>query len=90
MQHRHGMPPPPKIGIPAFPLSMAGEGEMVRVALLPNGSKVQERLISMGISVNDEIIVVQKQHGGALMIEKNGARYALGGGMAHKIQVVKS
>ena len=89
MQHRHGMPASPKNGTPTFPLSMAGEGEMVRVTLLPEGSKIQERLMSMGICINDEVTVVQKQHGGALMIEKNGARYALGGGMAHKIQVVK-
>lgn len=75
--------------IPSFPLSLAGEGEQVRVTLLPQGSRVQERLLSMGICVNDEITVVKKQPGGALMIEKNGARYALGGGMGHKIQVAK-
>ena len=86
----YGMHMSPKTKIASFPLSMAGEGEMVRVALLPQGSKIQERLMSMGICINDEVTVVQKQHGGALMIEKNGARYALGGGMAHKIQVVKS
>jgi Fe2+ transport system protein FeoA len=32
---------------------------------------------------------VQKQHGGALLIEKSGCRYALGGGMAHKINVTR-
>ncbi len=89
MRHRHGMPGahcPQSLG---FPLSLAGEGEVVRVSLLPEGNKIQERLMSMGLSLYDEITVVQKQHGGALMIEKNGARYALGGGMAHKILVVK-
>ena len=90
MYHCHGMHMSPKMKIPSFPLSMAGEGEMVRVALLPQGSKIQERLMSMGICINDEVTVVQKQHDGALMIEKNGARYALGGSMAHTIQVVKS
>ena len=89
MHHRHCSGSTRQAAIPSFPLSMAGEGEQVRVTLLPQGSRVQERLISMGIHVNDEITVVKKQPGGALMIEKNGARYALGGGMGHKIQVVK-
>jgi Fe2+ transport system protein FeoA len=33
--------------------------------------------------------VVQKQNGGAVLIDKRGSRYALGGGMAHKINVTR-
>ena len=87
MRHCHGMVNGRKSSS-SFPLALAGEGEVVRVSFLPQGSKIQERLMSMGICVNDEVTVVQKQLGGALLIEKNGVRYALGGGMAHKIQVV--
>ncbi len=89
MRHRGGFPVSQHQQGPSFPLSLAAEGELVRVLLLPEGSKVQERLISMGISANDDITVVQKQPGGALLIEKNGTRYALGGGMAHRILVIK-
>lgn len=89
MRHRYGMPGAHCPQFQGFPLSLAGEGEVVRVFLLPEGSKIQERLMSMGISLHDEITVVRKQRGGALMIEKDGTRYALGGGMAHKILVVK-
>lgn len=89
MPHRHCLGSTRQAAMPSFPLSMAGEGEQVRVTLLPQGSRVQERLLSMGICINDEITVIKKQPGGALMIEKNGARYALGGGMGHKIQVAK-
>ncbi|MGE4560038.1 MAG: ferrous iron transport protein A [Desulfobulbus sp.] len=89
MRHRHGMSGAHCQQFQGFPLSLAGEGEIVRVAMLPEGSKIQERLMSMGINLYDEITVVGKQRGGALMIEKNGTRYALGGGMAHKILVVK-
>ncbi len=70
-----------------FPLALAGEGERVRILQFPRGSKIQERLLSMGIKLNDEIVVVQRQLGGALVIEKKGVKYALGGGMAHKIYV---
>jgi ferrous iron transport protein A len=43
----------------------------------------------MGIHIGDEIKVIQKQNGGAMLIEKTGSRYALGGGMAHKINVTR-
>lgn len=88
-QQHHGGSAPQQQERPTFPLAMAGESEVVSVARLPRGGKVRERLLSMGIAVNDQITVVQKQHGGAIMVEKNGTRYVLGGGMAHKIQVVK-
>ncbi|WP_448871252.1 FeoA family protein [Desulfobulbus propionicus] len=89
MRFRHGMSGVQYSQSQGFPLSLAGEGERVQVLLFPQGSKIQERLMSMGISLHDVVTVVQKQHGGALMIEKDGTRYALGGGMAHKILVVK-
>lgn len=72
-----------------FPLSLASEGERVRIVHLKRGSKLQERLISMGIQLEDEIVVVQRQFGGAVLIEKTGNRYAMGGGLAHKIDVVR-
>nr|WP_321465104.1 FeoA family protein [uncultured Desulfobulbus sp.] len=97
MRHRHGMPTeqqtctqvPPQAHSQLFPLALAGVGEVVTVASLPVGTKLQERLMSMGINLHDEITVVQKQGGGALLIEKDGVRFALGGGMALKINVAK-
>lgn len=74
---------------PSFPLSLASEGEKVRIVQLKRGSKLQERLISMGIQLEDEIVVIQRQFGGAVLIEKTGSRYAMGGGLAHKIDVVR-
>jgi len=89
MHHRHGSPHGPQGAVAVFSLSLANPGETVRVHALPQGGKIQERLLSMGICQNDEITVLNKQPGGALMIQKNHTRYALGGGMAHKIKVVK-
>lgn len=74
---------------PSFPLAMAGEGELVQIVLFRSGTMMQERLLSMGINLHDEILVIQKQNGGATLIEKSGTRYALGGGMAHKINVIR-
>jgi len=75
--------------IPSFPLAIASEGEKVRIVLFRSGTLMRERLLSMGIQLNDELMVVQKQNGGAVLIEKSGTRYALGGGMAHKINVIR-
>ena len=78
-----------KNGFPggAFPLALANEEELVEIASFRSGGRMQERLLSMGLCLGDEIVVIQKQHGGAVLIEKAGNRYVLGGGMALKIQV---
>ncbi|HBT97641.1 MAG TPA: ferrous iron transport protein A [Desulfobulbaceae bacterium] len=73
----------------SFPLALAGEGEKVRIVHVKNSRMLQERLLSMGLHLEDEIQVVQRQFGGAVLIEKTGSRYAMGGGMAHKISVVR-
>jgi len=73
----------------SFPLALAGEGEKVRIVWVRGGRMLQERLLSMGVHAGDELVVMQRQPGGALLIEKSGNRYALGGGMAHKINVIR-
>ncbi len=71
-----------------YPLSLANEGEWVKIVQLRGGSLFKERLLSMGIDLADIILVIHRQHGGAVLIEKSGSRYALGGGMAQKINVI--
>lgn len=73
----------------SFPLAFAGEGETVRIVFFRGGGALQERLLSMGICLEDEIMVVQKHDGGAVLIARGGNRVALGGGMAHKINVIR-
>lgn len=63
-----------------FPLASTSEGEKVKIVFLRDNGLLRERLLSMGIYINDEIKVIQKQVGGAMLIEKMGSRYALGGG----------
>jgi ferrous iron transport protein A len=78
-----------KLVPPSFPLAMAGEGETVRIVSIRRGRNIQERLLSMGIQVDDVIEIVKCQDKGAVLISKENNRYALGGGMALKIHVIK-
>lgn len=84
-QSRKKMGPP----APTFPLAMAGDGETVRIANLCGGALLHKRLLGMGIRLEDIIEVVQRREQGAVLIAKGTGRYALGGGMAHKIYVTK-
>ena len=80
---------PSETGCLSFPLALASAGEKVKIIQLRGGGQMRERLLSLGIGIEDEIQVIQRQHGGAILIEKTGCRYALGGGMAHKINVTR-
>lgn len=83
---RPGCQPSP---MASFPLSLAEEGETVRIIMVRSGGQLKERLLSMGLQVDDTVTVIRKQPGGATIIEKSGSRYALGGGMALKINVIR-
>lgn len=78
-------PPPSK----SFPLSMASPGERIVITEILGGRTLLERLLAMGISCADEVEVVQRHDHGGVVVAKNGTRYALGGGMAHKISVTR-
>ena len=73
----------------SFPLALAGEGEKVRIVFFRGGGTMRERLLGMGICQDDEIVIVAKHEGGAVLIARGGNRIALGGGMAHKINVIR-
>jgi Fe2+ transport system protein FeoA len=73
----------------SFPLFLAGNGEKVRVILIRGGANLKERLLSMGIRVNDTIKVIQSGKKGPILIARDENRFMLGGGMARKIYVTK-
>lgn len=73
-----------------FPLSLADAGESVRIVCVRGGCNMQKRMLSMGLALDDVITVVGRQGQGALLVSKNGSRYAFGGGMAHKINVIRA
>jgi ferrous iron transport protein A len=70
-----------------FPLSMAEEGTRVRVVTLRGGSGLDRRMTEMGLNVGSELTVRHRQGGGGLVVSRGDTRFALGGGMAHKIMV---
>jgi Fe2+ transport system protein FeoA len=72
-----------------LPLPLAVIGEYVRIAAIRGGSKCKERLLSIGIQVEDVVRVIQSRPNGAVLIAKGGNRLMLGGGMAQKIFVIK-
>ena len=69
-----------------FPLMMADEGARVRVVALNGGAGLDRRMTEMGLNVGAELVVRQRQ-GGGLVVMRGDTRFALGGGMAHKIMV---
>ncbi len=68
-----------------FPLSLALPGDRVKIIAFRAGSSMQQRLLGMGINVGDLIKVEQQQRKGPMFISKDGQKYGLGAGMAHKI-----
>ena len=66
---------------------MTSPGEKVTIVFIRPGSNLQERLMSMGISVGDIVTVEQRQEKGAVIISRDGRKYGLGGGMSQKILV---
>lgn len=71
-----------------FPLTMAQEGEQVRVSVLRGGKGLEMRLTSLGLNVGSELTISQRL-GGNLVVISGETRMALGAGMAHKIMVIR-
>ena len=74
---------------PIFSLMHASEGDCLRVIALKGGATVDRRMTEMGLNVGAHIVVRQRQ-GGGLVVSRGETRFALGGGMAHKIMVTPS
>jgi ferrous iron transport protein A len=74
----------------AFPLTLADEGEPVRIVALRAGRGLDQRLTEMGLHVGSEVRVRQRQPGGGLVVARGETRLALGAGMAHKILVTRT
>ena len=70
----------------SFPLSMADEGRHVLVVGLKGGSGLDRRMTEMGLKVGARLVVRQRE-GGGVVVMRGETRFALGGGMAHKIMV---
>jgi len=70
----------------SFPLSLAQAGEKVRI--INAHGKLREKLASISLGMGDEVEIVSNQGHGPILIMKQENKFALGGGMAHRIEVV--
>ena len=76
------------VNTPPFPLRLAPEGAFVRITALTGVQEFRDRLAGMGLSVGARVEVIQNRGDGQLLLARKGSRLFLGGGMAHRIQVV--
>jgi ferrous iron transport protein A len=72
----------------SFPLTMAEEGERVRVVALAGGSGLDRRLAEMGLNPGTELSVRQRR-GGGMVVSRGETRLGLGFGTAHRVMVVR-
>lgn len=73
----------------SFPLSMSNAGMRVRVVSLAGGQGLDRRMTEMGINVGAELKICQRE-GAGIVVMRGETRFALGGGMAHRIMVTES
>ena len=71
----------------SLPLFMAGIGERLRITSIAAGRSAETRLIELGMPIGQEIIVVQRQHRGPMVVATKDARVALGFGLSSKVFV---
>lgn len=71
----------------AFPLALAAEGERVRISALKAGKGLVHRMMELGLPLGTEIRVAQRGRGGAMVVERDTMRVALGAGMVNKVMV---
>ncbi len=83
-------PPPKMLHRAEIPLSMIGNGERVRVALIRGGREIKQRLFSMGLCEGDDVEILKNTFAGPLTIRVKDCRIAVGHGIAHKIFVKRN
>lgn len=69
-----------------LPLIMMPEGKEGKVVSINAGQGLKRRLVEMGFCENC-LVTVHRSDRGALVVDVNGTKYALGKGMATKIMV---
>ncbi|APW48334.1 ferrous iron transport protein A [Rhodoferax antarcticus] len=66
---------------------MAGSGTQVRIVSLKGGAGMDRRMTEMGLNIGAQVRVLQ-QEGSGLVVMRGESRFALGGGMAHRVMVM--
>ncbi|MEJ2316636.1 MAG: ferrous iron transport protein A [Gammaproteobacteria bacterium] len=59
-------------------------GQLVRLVKIEGGRELTRRLLALGLSINEEVEVLQHR-GRGVVVARGGNRIALGGGIAEKL-----
>lgn len=69
-------------------LNRVPSGQTVKLVAIDGGRRLRKRLADLGLTVGQEIRVVQNHFAGPLILAvQHDSRLAIGRGMAHKIHV---
>lgn len=71
----------------SMPLSMAAEGQTVRLVGIREGRQLRARLTEMGLVPGVEITVISNGGRGPMILGLRGGRVVVGRGMAHQMEV---
>lgn len=71
-----------------MPLTLAKQGERVKVKEFSGGSESRIRLMSMGLRIGDEVQVITNLGKGQMAIAVDFKRFVIGRGLAQKIMVL--
>ncbi len=70
-----------------MPLSVAAEGEHVRIRCVDCGKGVKKRLCELGLFDGTEIEIVKNERSGPMILKVKESKLVLGRGQAEKITV---
>jgi Fur family ferric uptake transcriptional regulator len=70
-----------------MPLSMARQGDSIRIMEFSGGPRCQMRLLSMGLRIGDFVEVITNHGRGQMVIAVDCKRYVIGKGLAQKMLV---
>ncbi len=69
------------------PMTEIPVGRRARLVKIEGGRELTRRLLGLGLSINDEVEVLQHR-GRGVVVARGGNRIALGGGVAEKLMAV--
>ena len=69
-----------------YSLAHARLGDLVRVTCVNADKQLKKRLVSMGVSINSRLHIIQRR-GNATVVGFDASRIAIGGGMSKQIMV---
>ncbi|MCW8933406.1 MAG: ferrous iron transport protein A [Gammaproteobacteria bacterium] len=69
-----------------YSLARARPGDLVRVTCVNADKQLKKRLVSMGVSINSRLHIIQRR-GNATVVGFDASRIAIGDGMSQQIMV---